>query len=200
MKKHLLSLAAAAALLAAMPAHAISFNGVTGGDASVTDYSTDGLLSFDLDFSSFAPTTLSYTIDAADLLGGGLSFNAVLRNLIGAGGVGVEGYSFSLSSGLFGNLGTVTRQFGGTSSTSFSGSNALVSFSSLEFLDVEIGDPLGHGGGQMNWLIGGLNAGDSLSLTVTAVPEPETYALLLSGLGMVGWLTRRRRPQAQAQA
>ena len=28
---------------------------------------------------------------------------------------------------------------------------------------------------------------------VAAVPEPETYALLLGGLGLVGWMARRRR-------
>lgn len=192
MKKHLISLAAAAALLAAMPAHALSFNGVMGGDSEFSDFSTDGLLSFDIDFTSLAPMTLNYTIDAADLIGGALSFNAVLRNYAG---VGFEGFSFSLSSGLFGNLGTVTRQFGGTSVIGFNGANANVSFSSPEFLDVEIGDSMGNG---VNWSIGGLNAGDSLSITVAAVPEPETYALLLSGLGMVGWLSRRRRVQAAA--
>lgn len=31
---------------------------------------------------------------------------------------------------------------------------------------------------------------------VTAVPEPETYAMLLSGLAMVGLLSRRRKPVA----
>ncbi len=30
-------------------------------------------------------------------------------------------------------------------------------------------------------------------LTVTAVPEPETYAMLLAGLGMTGWMVRRRK-------
>ena len=30
-------------------------------------------------------------------------------------------------------------------------------------------------------------------LTVTAVPEPETYALMLAGLGAVGFIARRRR-------
>ncbi len=33
-------------------------------------------------------------------------------------------------------------------------------------------------------------------LSVTAVPEPSTYALMLGGIGAVGWLSRRRRPGA----
>ena len=30
-------------------------------------------------------------------------------------------------------------------------------------------------------------------LTVTAVPEPETYAMMLAGLGLVGFMARRRK-------
>jgi PEP-CTERM motif len=36
-------------------------------------------------------------------------------------------------------------------------------------------------------------------LSVTAVPEPETYALLLAGLGVVGAVARRRQAKAGAQ-
>lgn len=32
------------------------------------------------------------------------------------------------------------------------------------------------------------------SLVVTAVPEPETYAMFLAGLGIMGALARRRKP------
>lgn len=189
MKKHLLALAAAFSLAGLAPVHAATFTGVVGSTpATVVDYSTDGLISFDIDFPSRTSATLGYTIDSMDV--GGLSFNAVLRNLTGAG---LDGYTFGLSSGLFGNLGTVTRQFGGASVVDFNGGNASVSFSPLEFLDVEIGDPLLAGAGRLDWTIVGLNAGDTLSITVSAVPEPESLALLLSGLGLVGWVTRRRR-------
>jgi len=34
---------------------------------------------------------------------------------------------------------------------------------------------------------------DNLTLAVTPVPEPETYALMLGGLGALAWVARRRR-------
>ncbi|MDT4846537.1 hypothetical protein FQZ97_805610 [compost metagenome] len=189
MNKHLLALVAAASLAGLAPAQAATFTGVVGStSADVADFSTDGLIAFDIDFSSLTSATLGYTIDAADVLGG-LSLNAVLRNYTGGG---IDRYTFGLSSGSFGNLGTVTRNFGGSSNIVFNGADAIVTFSPAEFYDIEIGDPLGNGG--VNWTIAGLNVGDSLNITVTsAVPEPETLAMLLSGLGMVGWITRRRR-------
>jgi hypothetical protein len=39
-------------------------------------------------------------------------------------------------------------------------------------------------------LIFGANGVD---LNVAAVPEPETYAMLLAGLAVVGWAARRRK-------
>jgi len=36
----------------------------------------------------------------------------------------------------------------------------------------------------------------SLNLTISAVPEPETYAMMLAGLGIMGMLARRRKTRS----
>ena len=52
---------------------------------------------------------------------------------------------------------------------SASGTNAVVSSNDLNRLDI------------------------SFNAAVTPVPEPETYAMLLAGVGVIGWVARRRR-------
>ena len=34
---------------------------------------------------------------------------------------------------------------------------------------------------------------DNITYNVAAIPEPEAYALMLAGLGLVGYVTSRRR-------
>ena len=41
---------------------------------------------------------------------------------------------------------------------------------------------------------GGDNVGALLdNVTVTAVPEPESYAMIMAGLGLMGFIVRRRK-------
>ncbi len=49
-----------------------------------------------------------------------------------------------------------------------------------------------------NWTIvlGGDQAGqipNTTAFSITPVPEPETYAMMLAGLGLMGWVARRRK-------
>jgi len=54
---------------------------------------------------------------------------------------------------------------------------------------------------EVSGTISGLLAGQPASYvgnlqTVAAIPEPETYALIAAGLGMIGWMRRRQTKQA----
>lgn len=44
----------------------------------------------------------------------------------------------------------------------------------------------------------GFSANAAVGTITPAIPEPQTYALLLAGIGAVGWVARRRRGQAAA--
>ena len=180
------------ATAAALPAQAVSFEGaVTQGATSVVDYSGGGLLSFDIDFANAAPAVLSFRVDSGDVLGGQpISLSAVLRNFSGQG---FPGYLLAIDNGAFGVVGSVTRRFGGSTSVSVAGGNAAtLSFSKPEFLDVEIGNALGTTAGAFDWTLVGLQAGDRINVSVSVVPEPGRYALLLAGLAVVSFMARRQ--------
>lgn len=190
MKKLIASLALSA--MASTSAMASVFiDAVAAPVNQVADFSEAGLIAFNLDLHQLSTVTLNYQITATDLAGP-ISFNAVIANL---GALNLENVRLSLSSSRFETIGTVSRAFGGTATVSSSadGASALIGLSSPEYLELEVGDVFGKPG-RINWSIAtaGLKAGDTLSITV-AVPEPETYAMLLAGLGIVAVAARRRR-------
>ena len=52
---------------------------------------------------------------------------------------------------------------------------------------------VGIGGLDLN---GASKGFDLDAVAITVVPEPETYALMLAGLGLVGWMARKQRRRA----
>lgn len=48
-------------------------------------------------------------------------------------------------------------------------------------------------GGSSDYGSGGYSGDENLTVPVAVVPEPETYAMLLAGLGLLGFMARRRK-------
>jgi len=75
---------------------------------------------------------------------------------------------------------------GFTSWSSFASSGATFN-SGLNTLDFTVTNWAQNGGNPTGLRV------EFTSSSVTAVPEPETYAMLLAGLGLVGFMARRRK-------
>jgi hypothetical protein len=192
MKLHQLALAALAAA-SITSAQAAVFNGATTvGATTVTDYSMGSALAFDIDFASLSSVTLNFSLESADFSGAPLTFNALVRDLSFAGFNGVNiklsGISFAAPAGTI-----TTDGFASVSASGSSLSQAWATFSPALTSEFYIGNPLMQAGAA-DWTLNlnGLQAGDQFSIMV-AVPEPETYAMLVAGLAVVASVARRRQ-------
>jgi hypothetical protein len=105
-----------------------------------------------------------------------LSFAYSARENVLASSNGIEVIWNGLSQGVFTGIGASSGNVWGLNSLIVTGTSP---FSSVEFRAVGTDDSYG----------GSL---DAVSLTA-AIPEPETYAMLLAGLGLLGFAARRRK-------
>lgn len=95
---------------------------------------------------------------------------------------GLYNFAFSVSSQFIGSFaGTVNGSPFGTAALGPITVGALISVDSVPLTVVLTGVPTSN------------RAIYSGELTVSAIPEPSTYALLVAGLGVVGLVARRRR-------
>jgi hypothetical protein len=126
---------------------------------------SDGLAGADLLYSS------STDGEVAAWIGGTLADGTVIGN---------ASYGTYTQNGLTAPYGTLVGQFDSGSffaiGTNYSGTATSAGTLKLFYFDSNYGD----------------NAGSILA-HVAAVPEPETYAMMLAGLGIVGFMAKRRR-------
>jgi len=114
---------------------------------------------------------------------------------------GPGGFSVNVDNGLSANLGCST---GNTQGACFSAATPLALSNSMSWTINFTGTGLDFGAPHLKvQFLSSLNdtkaSGDLLSQAIPAVPEAETYALLLAGLGLMGAVVRRRTAATQAR-
>jgi len=169
----------------ANPGSFMAYVDASVADANATlDFVLSGFKSLD-GFNSYQDV-FTLTINSSEMYSG--SFN------LGGGGT---------SSTSFGSGTAVTvNQYGVNPGTSIGWNGGTTTVTGLKFNLLEGNNTflfaysapgLANGGGQ--------GLGDEgwgvKSATVSAVPEPETYAMMLAGLGLMGTIARRRKQKLQ---
>ncbi|KQQ86892.1 PEP-CTERM sorting domain-containing protein [Massilia sp. Leaf139] len=187
LKHYVAALAAALSFGSANAALLLGSNNAAGN--IVTDYSTPGAVSFDLDLATLGDASLRFQIEAQDLAGP-LSLNALVRNL---SGMALSRFDLSLQGISFLTAGSVTPTFGKLGSVASGAGYANIAFASPEWAEFHFGNPLALDG-KNDWILDtrGLAVGDTFVISAD-IPEPSTFALFLPALCMAGVMAARRR-------
>ncbi|WP_296509174.1 PEP-CTERM sorting domain-containing protein [Rhodoferax sp.] len=163
----------------AIPAtYSWSFNAVAADPAATLDFVLKGFNTVD-GFNSYADV---FTVKVNNVAIGWGSFNLGGGGSSGWFGTGTAVNSNGSSAAITGNGGTVT--FSNVGVKLNAGSNSIA----FAYTPAGSDNRGGQSFGDESWKVS--------TATVTAVPEPETYAMLLAGLGVMGAIARRRKQAA----
>ena len=187
---------AIAATFAAAPAQAVDYVGAAFASASannsVVSYGAGAAQSFDVNFGKLTSATLEF-VTFRDEVTPTMSFNALINNFTA---FNIDGLIVKLTGGAVFQMpyGSVTPTFGTLGSTGTTPTMSSSYLSSGEGFAINFGNPLSQGG-QSDWTVNfsAVEAGSTFGVTISAVPEAQTYAMLLAGLGLVGSIAVRRR-------
>jgi PEP-CTERM motif len=125
-------------------------------------------------------------------LDGSTTNSGLFSNFVNLVGGTTYTLSFDLAGSHRGSTEIVSVTFGSTTALYSVDSADTFSTFALNFIPVSNGL---YGLAYLN--VGGDNVGALLdNVSVSAIPEPETYAMLLAGMGLVGFISRRRRKTA----
>lgn len=171
----------------------VTINDGAGGTFDLTNLGTDpNVLDLSKAFSSLAPITLTFTVGHTN--GGGGNPYVVTETITNNTNYTWVDYHFAITEPTTGGQGVVFTNFNNSTLTGFT----LDSAPSSGPRNLNFTGQLDHSGvATATFSLSPFDpgAGNTATFTLTQVPtipEPETYAMLLAGLGLVGAMAKRR--------